>query len=88
MQKYEIHPIRFNVGIHKYSNCCTAGSFIVVEPTAIGSSGAYLGEQSSAMLKRPRQRKSSEALTALKMATALSLRYGTSAMTTKALHMR
>lgn len=44
MQKYEIHPIRFNVGIHKYSNCCTAGSFIVVEPTAIGSSGAYLGD--------------------------------------------
>lgn len=43
MQKYEIHPIRFNVGIHKFSNCCTAGSFIVVEPTAIGSSGAYLG---------------------------------------------
>ena len=43
MQKYEIHPIRFNVGIHKYSNCCTAGSFIVVEPTAIGGSGAYLG---------------------------------------------
>lgn len=43
MQKYEIHPIRFNVGIHNYSNCCTAGSFIVVEPTAIGSSGAYLG---------------------------------------------
>lgn len=42
MQKYEIHPIRFNVGIHRYSNCCTAGSFIVVEPTAIGSSGAYL----------------------------------------------
>lgn len=44
MQKYEIHPIRFNVGIHKYSNCCSAGSFIVVEPTAIGSSGAYLGD--------------------------------------------
>lgn len=43
MKKYEIHPIRFNVGIHRYSNCCTAGSFIVVEPTAIGSSGAYLG---------------------------------------------
>jgi len=43
MQKYEIHPIRFNVGIHKFSNCCTSGSFIVVEPTAIGSSGAYLG---------------------------------------------
>ena len=43
MKKYEIHPIRFNVGIHEYSNCCTAGSFIVVEPTAIGSSGAYLG---------------------------------------------
>ena len=43
MQKYEIHPIRFNVGIHRYSNCCTAGSFIVVEPTAIGSSGAYFG---------------------------------------------
>ena len=44
MQKYEIHPIRFNVGIHNYSNCCTAGSFIVVEPTAIGGSGAYLGD--------------------------------------------
>ena len=44
MQKYEIHPIRFNVGIHNYSNCCSAGSFIVVEPTAIGSSGAYLGD--------------------------------------------
>ena len=46
MQKYEIHPIRFNVGIHNYSNCCSAGSFIVVEPTAIGSSGAYLGNDS------------------------------------------
>ena len=47
MQKYEIHPIRFNVGIHNYSNCCTAGSFIVVEPTAIGSSGAYLGNDTA-----------------------------------------
>lgn len=43
MKKYEIHPIRFNVGIHRYSNCCSSGSYIVVEPTAIGSSGAYLG---------------------------------------------
>lgn len=47
MQKYEIHPIRFNVGIHNYSNCCSAGSFIVVEPTAIGSSGAYLGDDNN-----------------------------------------
>jgi hypothetical protein len=44
MKKYEIHPIRFNVGIHNYSNCCYSGSYIVVEPTAIGSSGAYLGK--------------------------------------------